>query len=98
MGVIKINRETDCWVWLGSCDGVGRPLTYHKGVPKRVQHLYFEQEYKYNPRRIKTNCNTKFCCNPKHLVDATANAEQERIKRMIAKMNLDDDTRKALQS
>lgn len=97
MGRIKINNESGCWLWEGATDGIGRPLTFERGVPVRVQHLHFQQKYGYKAKRIATTCASKFCCNPEHLVDGTKNVAAERLKRMAATMELDDETRKALQ-
>ena len=81
--LISIDPTSGCWLWQGATDAYGRPLTYDKGRPVRVQHLYFQRKHGYKPSLVVLSChalrlgqaNEFSCVNPDHIKDKSNSAQ-----------------------
>jgi hypothetical protein len=69
---VDIKSSLECWQWLGnvSADGYGS-VTFNKKryMPNRLSALLNGIDIPYN---VKLICNTKNCCNPKHIIPKNA--------------------------
>lgn len=59
-----------CWLWTGTCNGSGRPVTWYDGkswyVSRLIKYLMEPKDFKWLAFYCHT-CNNPRCFNPEHL-------------------------------
>jgi hypothetical protein len=83
----KVNQDSGrfgCWPWMGSRKEKGYGQTYFMGRNIRAHRLAYELEYGPVPNGLFVChfCDNPSCCNPWHLVAATA---KDNTQDMISK-------------
>lgn len=69
----RIDKSEECWRWLGSHTGVGRPQVNFEGRPWIVYRLIYTWERGEIPPGFTIDhlCLNGWCCNPDHMEPVT---------------------------
>lgn len=71
----KVDRftEHDCWIWTGKVDNNGFASMRFRGKSYLVHRLAYQFTFRELPSKgeVRHKCDTKLCCNPKHLILAS---------------------------
>jgi hypothetical protein len=82
---VKVNSQSDCWIWTGTKDRDGYGLISVDGKPKRSMRVVYELYRGPIPKDLVLDhclypgqCIGPSCCNPQHLVPTTRSANSAR--------------------
>lgn len=70
---VRIDRESGCWVWVGSCHPKGYGFFYAGGRQVYAHRYFYEFVYGRVPPGLELHhrCENKSCVNPHHLKPVT---------------------------
>ena len=68
-----VNRDGDCWVWLGNSEEEGYGRFYSKGVHYAAHRIAYKLAFGTinNTLQVMHACDSSFCVNPAHLSQGT---------------------------
>lgn len=81
----KVSKQSSgCWLWIGGCNGKGRPVIYYGGGQIYAHRLAYQALVGPIPKGMLVcpTCDCKVCVNPKHLFVGTQadNMQDMRVK------------------
>ena len=82
---VKVNEQSECWMWTGAKVKRGYGLISVNGKPKRAMRVAYELHRGPIPKDLvldhflyPSKCMGPSCCNPQHLMPTTRSANSAR--------------------